>query len=96
MEAVKRLQLEIAEHRKNIDRLNIYINKEKVFIKETLEKIEEDTKNENEAHNYGLIYEYSNKICTYINQRKELQKLIMMKLEIFTNHQDGEFNKLKK
>ena len=87
MDAIKRLQMEMSKHREGIDRLNKDISREKSVLKQILKGIDDDT-NENEAQNYGLVYECSNKICSFIRQRKELQRLIMMKMEIYTNHSE--------
>lgn len=89
MDAIKRLQMEMSKHRESIDRLNKDIINEKSVLKQILKRIEDDKSDENELQNYGLVYECSNKICLFIRQRKELQRLIMMKMEIYTNHSEA-------
>lgn len=86
MEAIKRLELEMQQHRKTIDEIQRDLKHEKSELQRTLKKINEDVDGENDALNYGFVYEYSDKICTHIKSIKELQKLILMKMDTHTKY----------
>jgi hypothetical protein len=85
MEAIKRIELELQSHRKAITVIQQDILHEKSECKRILKSIELDIAGDNDAHNYGLIYEYADRICKHLKSIKELQQLIGLKLQIIAN-----------
>lgn len=88
MEAVERIKLEIQKHRQSIIEYKKKVSHEKSEMNRILFKMNQDESGENDLTNYGLIHSYSDRICSYLKEIKNLQKLIMMKLEISTKHSE--------
>lgn len=82
MEAIKRLELEIRKHRLSITDSQKELEHEKSEFRRRIKAIDSDVNGENDAHNYGLVYEYADRICNHIRAIKELQQLIIMKTNI--------------
>lgn len=79
----------MSKHRESISRIQKDIDNEKLTLKSVLKSIEDDKNNDNEAENYGLIYECGNRICGFIRSKRELQRLIMMKSETYIKHSEA-------
>lgn len=86
MEAIQRLGLEMKVHRKTIDNIQSAIKHEKQEMKRTLINIEEDVDGENDRLNYGLLHEYSNRICGLLRGLKEVRDLLALKTELYAKN----------